>query len=320
MQLMPPSIVQKNLSVIQSGNGQMMWINITNAGRKEIQYLKRKFKFHDLDLNDSYAQKFAQRPKFDVRNGYCFLVLQFPYYNKKSKLIEAEEVDFFIGWDYIITIHRNSLSPLVELFNLCNHDHFYRTQYLSGQSGLLLYELISKLQQYCYPILDHVSLDIKNIENNIFDGRERRMVNEILNVKRNILNFRKIMQAHGSVIKKIVNERIDFLNLNDFDVHFNYTIDHTKEIWDILSNQKEMLDALENTNMSLVSFKLNDVMKTLTMFSVIIFPLTLFATLFAMDTRGIPFQQSPYGFWMIIGLLIATALIMYLFFKRKKWL
>ncbi|MFA6422119.1 MAG: magnesium transporter CorA family protein [Candidatus Buchananbacteria bacterium] len=312
--------MQDNISTIQSGDKQMMWINIVNAGKKEIQYLKRKFKFNDLDLNDSYAQKFAQRPKFDVRNGYCFLILQFPFYNKKSKLVEAEEVNFFIGWDYVITLHRNSLLPMVELYNFCENDKFYRSQYFTGQSGFLIYELISRLQQHCYPMLDHISLDIKNIENNIFSGRERRMVNEILTVKRNILNFRRIMQAHESVINKLTREKIDFLNLSDFKDYFKNAIEHTREIWDILNNQKEILDALENTNTSLVSFKLNDVMKTLTMFSVIVFPLTLFAALFAMDTGGMPFRESPYGFWMVIGLLVVIALGMLLFFKRKKWL
>lgn len=312
--------MQNNISTIQSGDKQMMWINITSAGKKEIQYLKRKFKFNDLDLNDSYAQKFAQRPKFHIRNGYCFLILQFPFYNKKTKLIEAEEVDFFIGWDYVITLHRNSLLPLVELFNFCENDTFYRSQYFTGQSGFLIYELINSLQQYCYPMLDHISLDIKNIENNIFAGRERRMVNEILTVKRNILNFRRIMQAHESVINKLIKEKIDFLNLGDFKDYFKNAIDHTREIWDILNNHKEILDALENTNTSLVSFKLNDVMKTLTMFSVIVFPLTLFAAIFAMDTGGLPFKESPYGFWIIIGLMIVIVLGMFIFFKRKKWL
>jgi len=313
--------MQKNVSVIQSGNGQMMWINVVNAGSKEIQYLKRKFKFNELDLTDSYKQNFAQRPKFHVRNGYCFLVLQFPFFNKKTRTIEPKEIDFFIGWDYIVTIHDNSLSPLVELFNVCDNDYFCRNQYFSGQSGFLIYEIISRLQQYCYPIFDHISLDIKNIESNIFHGNERRMVNEILFVKRNILNFRKIMQAHGSAINKLTGERADFVNIDDYKENFHHAIERTKEIWEVLSNQKEMLDALEATNTSLVSFKLNNIMRTLTMFSVIIFPLTLFATLFAMDTKGgMPFVDSPFGFWIVIGIMAIITLIMLLFFKKEKWM
>ncbi len=312
--------MQKNISTTSS-DGQMMWTNIINAGTKEIQYLKRKYKFHDLDLNDSKAQKFAQRPKFNIRNGYCFLILQFPYYNKKTKTVESEEIDFFIGWDYIVTIHRNSLPLITEFFDLCNKDSFYRNQYFSGQSGLLLYEIISRLQQHCYPILDNISKDIKKIEDTIFTGYERRMINEILEVKRNILNFRKIMQAHGSAIMKLSSEKISFLNIEYFHSYFNNLIENTKDIWDILSNQKEMLDALEETNTNLVSFKLSDIMRTLTLFSVVIFPLTLIASLFGMNiSGGMPLKDSGQGFWIIVAFMLGLAFLMYLFFKKKKWL
>ena len=98
-------------------------------------------------------------------------------------------------------------------------------------------------------------------------------------------------------------------------------IDKTKNIWDILNSQKEMIEALEDTNTSLVSFKLNDIMRTLTLFSVIVFPLTLLAAIFGMNTvNSMPFMDSPYGFWNIIGIMLLGSVFMFAFFKKKKWL
>lgn len=311
----------KNISNLQSTAGKLNWINITNAKNKEIDYLRRKFKFLDTDLHDAHSRKFSQRPKFYVRSKYLFLILQFPLYNPKTRTIEAEEIDFFIGSDYVITLHRDILPPLVSLFNKCNNDKFYKEQYLNTTNSILLYEILNRLHEYCYPILDHISLDIKNLENNIFAGRERRMVTEILFIRRNLLNFRKMMQPHKNIIQKIAKKKNGFLGTVNCNDLFDDLIENTKDIWDNLNNQKETLEALEDTNTSLVSFKLNDIMRTLTIFSVVIFPLTLFAGIFSMGIRGgMPFVDSPYGFWIIIGIMLIGVLAMMTFFKKKQWM
>lgn len=330
----------KDIESINSSKGRLTWINIVNAQKKEVEYLRRKYKFNELDLKDSYADRYAQRPKFYVRNGYFFLILQFPFYNDKTRTIEAEEVDFFIGNNYIITMHENNLAPLVDLYRLCSDDSFYREQYFSSIPSLL-YEIISNLQEYCHPIMDHISLDIKAIEKSIFAGLERKMVTEILYIKRNILAFRKIMQAHKNVIQKLARERMinapldkgnillntpmktkgNVWNEDKSKVYFSDLIERTKDIWDNLGEQKEMIEALEDTNSSLVSFKLNDIMRTLTIFSVIILPLSFLAGVFGMNTvHAMPFMDEPYGFWMIVMIMVLVSLLMILFFKRKKWL
>lgn len=311
----------KNITTLKSKDGRLTWININNAKKKEIDYLKRKYKFNDIDLNDSFASQYAQRPKFYNRHNYCFLILQFPFYDPKTRKIEPEEIDFFITKNQIITVHKNNLPPLVELFNLCSVDKFYREQYLTSNNIHFLYEIIIRLQEYCYPILDHISLDVKNIEDNIFIGHERRMVQEIMFVKRNVLNVRKIMEAHKNAIQKLTKEKISFFPVHKYKIYYIDLIEHTKNIWDILESQKGLIEAMENTNTTLVSFKLNDIMRTLTIFSVIVFPLTLLAAIFGMNTiNGMPFMDSPFGFWIIVGIMFVGSLFMFFFFKKKKWL
>lgn len=97
-------------------------------------------------------------------------------------------------------------------------------------------------------------------------------------------------------------------------------VDHSKRIWEILDNQKEMVEVLNNTNESFLNDRMTDIMKTLTIFSVIVFPLTLVATIFSMRTAAMPLVNHPYGFWLIIALMLAGTLGMLGFFKSKKWL
>ncbi len=311
----------ENITTIKSAKGDFVWINITNAQREEVSYLKKKYKFEEIDLRDCYAKNIAQRPKFYLRTGYSFLILQFPVYNRKTRTVNAEEVDFFISKNFVITCHKNNLPPLVEFFNLCLADKFYREQYLGEDRNHLLYEIIIRLQEYCYPIMDHMSLDIQNIEHNIFRGKEREMVRETLLIKRNVLNVRKIMEAHKDILQKMSKSDIAYLNFKEIKQYYNDLIEHTKNIWDILSSQKEIIEALEDANNALISFKINDIMRTLTVFSVIVFPLTLLAAIFGMNTvNSMPFMNHPFGFWVIIMIMLLGAFGMYIYFRHKKWI
>ena len=147
------------------------------------------------------------------------------------------------------------------------------------------------------------------------------MVKEILLIKRNILNFRKIMEAHKDVMQKLTKGNGKIISGEKMKVYYNDLIEHTKDIWEILNGQKEMIEALEDTNTSLISFKLSDIMRLLTIFSVTILPLSLLAGIFGMNiTNAMPLVHHPLGFWVVIITLAIIALSMFLVFKRKRWL
>jgi len=304
-------------------SSKLSWLNIINASEREISYLKKKFKFEQLDLDDSYAHKHAQRPKMYMRSNYVFLVLLFPVYNRKTREITPAEIDTYITKDHLITIHYNQLIPLREFFNDCQRDANERERYLGDNPWLLYYEILDRLYVTIFPMLDHISLDVNNIEKNIFAGKEREMVKEILVIKRNIVYFRKIMQVHRNLLFKLVQQKLMAVANGEGENIKNYyrdLIDHTQNIWDLLENYHQTINALEDTNSALVSFKLNDIMRTLTIFSVIVFPLTLLASIFGMNAREIPIVGSALDFWKIIGIMIVASVSMYIYFKHKKWI
>lgn len=298
----------------------LTWLNIINAKELEIDYLRKKFKFDALDLEDSLVKKHAQRPKLNESANYLFLIFLFPVYNRKKREITPAEIDIFLTTDHLITIHDKKLDMLGNIFIKAQKDNIYKNQLFEDTTpAFLLYEILSNLLNCVYPMLDHISEDIQKIEKNIFNGNEREMVEEILIIKRNIVNFRKIMQAHKDLIKKILSKLHRFDN-EDLNRYYKDLLDNTKNIWDIVENLNQTLTALGDTNNTLISFKLNNIMRTLTIFSVIVFPLTLFAALFGMNTQKTPIVGHEFDFWILLGIMIVLTIIMYVYFKYKKWI
>jgi len=307
----------KNVQEIKTKD--LRWINVTKCGKEEMEYIKKEFNLHHLDLKDCFPP--IQRPKLVERTDYLFMILQFPVFNRDTKTLKGSELDFFISQNYVITVHSNELTPLMELFESCKKDESLREKYLSGNPATLLYEILNRLLLYCFPILNHISLNIDEIENKIFSGRQQEIVENILCVKRNIINFRRSMQAHKNVIKKLIAKAPRFFSIIRLDIYFKNLIEYTKEIWDDLENYKETIEALYNTNESLLSYRLNTIIKTLTIFSVIVLPLTLIASIFGMNVlEGMPFINNPSGFWILMIIMIVITVFMVFIFKKKKWL
>jgi len=170
-------------------------------------------------------------------------------------------------------------------------------------------------------MLDHVSMDINELEKKIFAGLEKKMVREILIIHRNITNFRKIMQTHKNVLKKLIDNRdSNKYRLNGLRVYFEELVEDTKDIWDTLQGFKEAIESLQSTNESLISFRINDIIKTLTIISVMALPVTLVASVFGMNARHMPFIGDENDFWILIAICFAAGVGMLLFFFRKKML
>ncbi|MFW0837970.1 MAG: magnesium transporter CorA family protein [Candidatus Komeilibacteria bacterium] len=298
---------------------RITWLNFTEFGADEAEYLRENYNFHPLDIDDCLSP--SQRPKLDEYNDYIFMILTFPIYVRNDKEIISGEVNFFIGPEFLITINKDGLPPIEKLFEQCQLNDTMRQRYMDGNPTKLLYEVLNRLQEYCFPMLDHINDDINFLEQGIFKGFEKEMVKEILIIKRNIVNFRKIMQAHKNVIRKLIAKNTKYFIPSSIDSYYANILEQTKDIWDILNNQKETIEALRSTNESLISFRLNDIMKTLTIFSVIVFPLTLLAAIFGMNTTtAMPFMKSSYDFWYVIGIMFLGTIVMFFYFKHKKWL
>lgn len=306
----------KNIQIIKTS--PLKWVNLSNNSQKELDWLKNNFKFHPLDLKDCLPP--ARRSKLDEYENYFFLALTFPFYDRKNREIVTEETDFFIGPGFLVSVHNNAIPAIGKFFDQCASTDTLRQKYLDRGAFFLFSEILSRLQNYLYPILDHLNEDIENLKKKIFTGSEKNMVKEILLIRRNIISFRKAIQTHKNIVKKLIGKNDRFFVPSAVHVYLNNNLEQTKDIWDVLEGLNEYINALHSTNASLISFKLNDIMRILTIVSVNLFSLTLIAAIFAIKTKELEFVRNEYGLLAVFGLMLVTALSITAYFKRKDWL
>lgn len=296
----------------------LKWLNIINAGKNEINYLRKNYDFDLVHLKMAAASVSFQRPMIFKGKDYICLVLHFPtFINDK---IIASEIDFFIGHGFLITVHNNSLKTLTNLFSLGKKSPDSLLSYSLESSAILLYEILGNMIDGCFQLLDENSLKINEIEDLIFNNQQKEAVKQILSLRRNIVNIRKIIQNHKNIFQKLLEMESTLVEKAAIKKYYAGLVEHSKLIWETLDNQKEMIEVLNNTNESLLNDRMTDIMKTLTIFSVIVFPLTLLAAIFGMNAKFMPLVDGPHGFWVIIGIMLISSLGMLMFFKKKKWL
>ncbi len=315
--------ISKNIEQITIDNPKtvgekLIWININNPSKKEIEFLRKKYKFNLKHLQASSAKAVAQRPIVETGDSYLFMILHFPVFMNEK--IIAGEIEFFVGHGYLITLH-NNIKAINDFLQICKKDGNSLLSYRLESSAILLYELLEKLMLDCFSLIDKNSLTINKTEEIIFSQKQRDAASEILSLRRNIIHIRKIMQNHKNILKKLMEIESSLVPREKIKSYYYNLIEQSKRIWEFLENQKEIIEALHDTNESLLNYRLSDIMKTLTIFSVIVFPLTLLAAIFGMNTiKGMPFMDTENGFWIIIAFMLIGCLGMLLFFERKKWL
>jgi magnesium transporter len=307
----------KNLNEIQ--NNGLLWVNVTQSEEKVLRALQKRFQFTDQEITESLPS--FQRPKFVKRDNYYFLVLHFPVFDRKTRRLGFAEVDFFLNGSSLITVHNGSLAVINDFFSSCQKKSDFKATYFNGTSAHLFFELLNRLLESIFPILLHVNDDINSIDKILFTKTpDRKMAEEILRLKTNVVTFRRAMQGHKIVLEHLVRNGGRELDLQSRQVYINNARDHVTEIWHTLESQKESVDALHETNESVVSLRMNEVMRTLTIISVVTFPLTLVATVFAIHAGGTPFLDNPFGFAIISIVIFIGALLMFSVFKIKKWM
>lgn len=296
--------------------GGTRWIDYRNATGEQIEAIGSEFNLHPLVIEDVKSR--IQRPKIDTYDEYLFIVLKFPVHDKETRLNEASEIDFVVGPNLFMTFHDGSLRPLVTMIDSIFESDEMSIELLQTTPGHLLYEVVDRLVDYLVPIVPRLEERVAAIENMIFAEHALETVQEISVVQRDLISLRRILRPELTILTRFEMASFPFMD-EEIDEYWGDIADHLGRTLDSLEELSEVVLTLSDAHDKLISYRMNDVIKTLTIISVIMLPLAAIGGFFGMNVP-FPHQDQWYATVVILLMMLSLSLGMIYYFRRKQWL
>lgn len=298
-------------------HNKITWIDLENPSSEEIRSLMQKYSIHPLVAEE--LLKPTIQPRVDIYKNSIYLIMHFPIFEQERKASISHEIDFIIGKNFLITAHYKPITPLYELTKVFEVGSMLGKDNMIKNPGLLVFYIIRQLYNFALRQLDHIQLKINNIEDNIFKGKEAEMVEVISCVRRDTLDFQRSIYSHESILNSLELAGKEFFG-QDFIHYINNMTGELARVRSILSNCKETIESLQETNDSLLTDKTNEIMRFLATLSFLTFPMMLFTAIFSMNTVSTPVLGIKGDFWIIVGFIAMAVTTMIFWFKKKKWI
>lgn len=296
--------------------GRLTWVNIVRPTPEDMQYLRAHYPFHPLELEDCLSQ--IERPKIDEHEDYLFIVMHFPVFDHQAQISRPSEVNFFIGATYLVSVHAGVLKPLVQLFNACKEDETARQRHMGKGAGRLLYDVLDRMVDYCFPMLNKVGQHIREIEENMFTTDMRHIVQNISLVRRDLIALRRVIKPQIAIVGNLEHKNRPFIQ-EELDVYFGDIVDGFSRAWDILEDYEEVIEGLSSTSDSLISYRINEVIRILTLISVVMMPPTLVASIYGMNV-GLPLAEHPLAFVVVLLVIVFSIVGTWVYLRKRGWM
>ena len=296
---------------------KLTWIDIKGPTSPDMEHLKNNFNLHPLVLKEIMPQ--IDYPKIENYGDYLFLVIFYPFFDKETSSTLPFELDIVIGKNFFITNHYRDILPLSALFHDCNLYPEKMEQFSDEGTGELLYRVVNEILQACFPKISHIKQNIDEIEKIIFKKENKKAINKIADIKRDIIGFERILEPQKIVLQNLIKESELFFpkQLLPYFHNLNNTYSQVKSL---VETNGKTLSALETTNQSLIDNRTSEIVKALTIFSILLYPFAFFSDIFSMNGQFLTWTAHPSDFWKVYGLMLTGVFIFFILFKKKKWL
>jgi len=298
--------------------GDMIWVDVVPPSESAIKYLKERFSFPTLALEDCLSQR--QISKMDVFRDCLFFVFHFNYYNKQTRISTKRQWSAFIGNNFLVTVHSGELKSIGELFQECQSDSGIRQEYLSKGSGYLLYRIIDRAIDSYFPVLDKILRLLEGVEDSVFDA-DTDSTMELSIIRRDIITQRMVMFPTRALLSEIRNKVMHFSRV-DISENYDDLLDHLNRICQALDECKEVVEVFKDADYTLVTHRLNSVVRLLNVIATIILPFLAVSSIYGMNIPlpGGLEHGSISTFLVLLAIMLVLMGGMLYLFRRRHWI
>ena len=299
---------------LHAAAGAYVWVDLAAPSIPESLILSDTFAFHPLSVEDAMAP--IEYPKAEAYDGYLYVVLHGIDFRASEHGFATHDTDFFLGPTYLVTVHDGSSRSIAEL-----RDHCPRNAKILGEGPVALFHrIVDSMVDHYRPEVDKLEDRLDELEKEVFGNPRSALVRNILDEKRDVSSLRRVITPQRDVIGRLA--RRDFVDIStEMSFRFRDVYDQLVRIADDALIFQDRITGILDAHLSNVSNRLNEVMKVLTVVSVIFMPLTLLAGLWGMNVM-LPRFPGGHGaqFWWLLGICAVVAVVMLAVFRRKRWI
>lgn len=294
-----------------TSDDSILWLDIGNFTEPDIRFLHKLFGFHKLALDD--CETAFHLPKLDVYKDYSFVIWH--YFNEDSlRRNQAERLNFFMGWNYVVTLHLNECEIVDQIFEDCKNDK----DLIGNGSQWLFHVIIDRIVDSYFPLTDEISAKLDLIEEQVFDHPESAQLKRVFSMKHDLFNLRKSIIPERDIISKFLTAESQLLE-EKMQFYFRDVYDHLLRLTDFIETERELIGSIIEIHLSATSNKLNEVMQKLTIVATIFMPVTFLTGLYGMNFTYMPLLTSVYGFWLMVIFMAVVAGYMLHIMRRRGW-
>lgn len=295
-----------------------VWADLEQPTGDEIRQIAQEFSISERIETELLSPTPA--PLVITDDNSALLVLHFPAQNTENDETKDQEIDFVIGSNFIVTVRYEVIAPLHRLKKLLETRNLVSNKE-SITTDVLLEILFAHLYASVCDHTNHTAGRLTRVEHDMFDGHERKTVRSISSISREFLHLEAALADQEEPLNNFLQA---LAQRNFFDASFGERADRIlaerTQVTRLVTTHRAIATELRETNTALLEAGQNEIMKMLTIFTVIVLPLELIAFIFGMKARGTPFEDNPDAFLIIMGLMLGAVTLMTVFFARKRWI
>lgn len=293
----------------------VIWVDMEEPDEKDEQVLLDVFHFHPLTVEDCRENR--HYPKVEEFPGYIYFIVHGVRADTSPDRFNTIELDGFLGSNYVITYHHDMFRSIVNVKQLL------RTSPIACQRGpaFLMHQILDQVVDYYSPVLDDFDERIDQLEDDIFTLKRpnNAILEEIMNLKRSVLRLRRISTKQMDIMLRMSRGEFHLIP-EDMRPFYRDIYDHIVRVTDLAESYRDLIGGSLEAYLSVVSNRLNEIMKVLTIFSAIMLPLTFIAGVYGMNFDNMPELHSRYGYFGALVVMFVIAIVMLIFFWRRGWI
>ncbi|MFN2443606.1 MAG: magnesium/cobalt transporter CorA [Thermoanaerobaculia bacterium] len=298
----------------QSENGDRLWVDIEGRDEKEAEpLLEGRFRFHELAAEDCFSA--TTLPKFDPFPDYDFFIFRSVNVDLIEHGVATTKLAVFLSTHFVFTVHADPLVSAEAVWHRLPQDR----RILEQGPDFLLYTVLDTLIDLHFPLIDEIEEMIDEIQTIMFRSAAPDLLDELLRIKKDLNILRRFSLPQRDLLNQISRGDARYIQ-KDHLIYFRDLYDHMFRISESIDVERDLVAATMDAYLSIVSNRTNDIMKVLTVFSVILLPLNLIAAVYGMNFDVMPELGWRYGYPFALGLMALVSVAMLLYFGSRGWI